>query len=241
VIALIRDIVFDCVGIPKEEALEILATYTVSQRYLKHEGEQSPEGRYALQLALERIGEALGDRPRLSSSFVRFLDEDATYTEEQKLYLVVPFFDMLVAEKTFELPIALAKALSECPGQTPIVSSEVCDNQRNFDDYFHECARLLEGIQVQRTLRYSHTSSKLNPSSPVVHLDISQANRDESVFTQAQQFCPHRKNVRQHLSFGKGEHACLGQSLVYTICRVMAHALELLSAPAGQRTDQVSQ
>ncbi|AAF12681.1 cytochrome P450-related protein (plasmid) [Deinococcus radiodurans R1 = ATCC 13939 = DSM 20539] len=79
------------------------------------------------------------------------------------------------------------------------------------------------------------------PSSPVVHLDISQANRDESVFTQAQQFCPHRKNVRQHLSFGKGEHACLGQSLVYTICRVMAHALELLSAPAGQRTDQVSQ
>jgi len=42
---------------------------------------------------------------------------------------------------------------------------------------------------------------------------ISSANRDEGHFTNADQFDITRKNSRDHLTFGNGEHFCLGAPL----------------------------
>ena len=39
------------------------------------------------------------------------------------------------------------------------------------------------------------------------------ANRDESVFSQADQFAIGRRNARRHLAFGAGIHMCAGMHL----------------------------
>ena len=39
------------------------------------------------------------------------------------------------------------------------------------------------------------------------------ANRDESLFTEPDDFDPDRDHLRDHLAFGKGIHFCLGAAL----------------------------
>jgi cytochrome P450 len=51
------------------------------------------------------------------------------------------------------------------------------------------------------------------PEGAVVFLSFISANRDESVFSSPDEFDPDRRNVRHHLSFGQGIHACLGNVL----------------------------
>src|ERR1700721_965212 len=51
------------------------------------------------------------------------------------------------------------------------------------------------------------------PEGAVVFLSFISANRDEAVFESPEEFNPARRNVRHHLSFGQGIHACLGNVL----------------------------
>jgi cytochrome P450 len=51
------------------------------------------------------------------------------------------------------------------------------------------------------------------PEGAVVFLSFISANRDEAVFESPDEFNPDRRNVRHHLSFGQGIHACLGNVL----------------------------
>jgi cytochrome P450 len=51
------------------------------------------------------------------------------------------------------------------------------------------------------------------PEGAVVFLSYISANRDETVFDSPDDFNPDRPNVRRHLSFGQGIHACLGNVL----------------------------
>lgn len=51
------------------------------------------------------------------------------------------------------------------------------------------------------------------PEGAVVFVSFISANRDETVFTSPDEFNPDRHNVRHHLSFGQGIHACLGNVL----------------------------
>jgi cytochrome P450 len=51
------------------------------------------------------------------------------------------------------------------------------------------------------------------PEGAVVFLSFISANRDEAVFEAPDEFNPDRRNVRHHLSFGQGIHACLGNVL----------------------------
>lgn len=51
------------------------------------------------------------------------------------------------------------------------------------------------------------------PEGAVVFLSFSSANRDEAVFTDPDAFDPGRQGVRQHVAFGQGIHACVGNVL----------------------------
>lgn len=51
------------------------------------------------------------------------------------------------------------------------------------------------------------------PAGALAVLMYSSANRDDASFTDPNALNPDRENVRDHLSFGQGIHACLGQSL----------------------------
>jgi cytochrome P450 len=66
----------------------------------------------------------------------------------------------------------------------------------------------------------------IQPGEPIA-LVYASANRDESVFPDADQFRLHRPNIRQHLAFGRGPHMCAGIALARQQLRI---ALEELLA-----------
>jgi cytochrome P450 len=51
------------------------------------------------------------------------------------------------------------------------------------------------------------------PQGSTVFLAYSSANRDTSVFADADAFDPLRENVKEHLAFGHGIHVCVGAPL----------------------------
>jgi cytochrome P450 len=53
---------------------------------------------------------------------------------------------------------------------------------------------------------------RIQPGEPIA-LVYASANRDESVFPEADQFRLRRPNIRQHLAFGRGPHMCAGIAL----------------------------
>jgi cytochrome P450 len=67
---------------------------------------------------------------------------------------------------------------------------------------------------------------RIQPGEPIV-LVYASANRDESVFPEADQFRLRRPNIRQHLAFGRGPHMCAGIALARQQLRI---ALEELLA-----------
>lgn len=59
----------------------------------------------------------------------------------------------------------------------------------------------------------------------VVNCMIGAANRDPRVFEQPEQFVPSRINVRRHLGFATGAHACLGLHLARMEARLAINAV----------------
>lgn len=77
-------------------------------------------------------------------------------------------------------------------------------------------------------LRYAHTD--LDVAGVTIHrgdaviLSINAANRDQSVYAEAETFAPDREE-RAHLGFGHGSHFCIGASLARTELRIVFAAL----------------
>jgi cytochrome P450 len=64
------------------------------------------------------------------------------------------------------------------------------------------------------------------PTGSTLWLIFGSANRDETVFPEPDRFDPTRKNLKEHLAFGRGAHFCIGAPLARLEVRV---ALEQLS------------
>ncbi|MFJ3804025.1 cytochrome P450 [Streptomyces sp. NPDC090088] len=77
-------------------------------------------------------------------------------------------------------------------------------------------------------LRYAHTDVDVAGvtirSGDAVILSINSANRDASVYTDAETFDPDRPE-RNHLGFGHGPHFCIGASLARTELRIVFAAV----------------
>jgi len=64
------------------------------------------------------------------------------------------------------------------------------------------------------------------PAGARLMMWVPSGNRDEAHFTEPERFEPNRPNARQHLTFSKGAHVCLGAQLARLEARV---ALEVLT------------
>jgi cytochrome P450 len=65
----------------------------------------------------------------------------------------------------------------------------------------------------RRAIRDTQLAGVEIPAGSVLVVSFASANRDETVFPQAAQFDPDRENLGQHLAFGLGMHACIGNPL----------------------------
>jgi cytochrome P450 len=65
----------------------------------------------------------------------------------------------------------------------------------------------------RRATRDTELSGVTIPAGSVLVVSFASANRDESVFVDAARFDPDRDGLGQHLAFGLGMHACIGNPL----------------------------
>lgn len=83
------------------------------------------------------------------------------------------------------------------------------------------------------------------PAGTIVMLCLGAANRDPRKFEDPHEFRPDRKNVREHIAFGRGIHTCAGAPLArvegqITVRRLLDRMGEIridesLHGPAAQR------
>jgi cytochrome P450 len=83
------------------------------------------------------------------------------------------------------------------------------------------------------------------PAGTVLMLCLGAANRDPRKFEQPDEFQLNRKNVREHIAFGRGIHTCAGAPLARVEGRITVHRLldrmrditisESSHGPLGQR------
>jgi cytochrome P450 len=80
------------------------------------------------------------------------------------------------------------------------------------------------GVLGRRTTRPVTLEGRNIPANSMIAVAIASANRDETVFPDADRFDPHR-DVRTHLGFGTGPHHCPAHPLVTALART---ALDVL-------------
>jgi cytochrome P450 len=77
--------------------------------------------------------------------------------------------------------------------------------------------------------RYATTEVELGGArilpGELIHISITAANRDPAVFSEPDEFDPHRANVRRHLAFAQGAHVCVGVHLARLEARLGVEAL----------------
>lgn len=98
---------------------------------------------------------------------------------------------------------------------------ELQDDESLLDEAIEEALRLFVNVTLtQRTVTKETTLNgyDLKPGDKIWNLPGS-ANRDESVFPDADSWDVHRENKR-HVSFGAGIHRCLGSNLARIFLRV---------------------
>ena len=97
----------------------------------------------------------------------------------------------------------------------PDIFQELKDHPEKIEDFVEETLRFY--TPVGRFLRRAKNDVAISgtriPKDAIVLLMLGAANTDPEKFEDGCRFDLNRKNVRQHLSFGKGAHFCIGASL----------------------------
>jgi len=104
----------------------------------------------------------------------------------------------------------------------------------------HEAIRI--GTPIRSFSR--HTSKPVEiarhqlPKRARVMMLYSSANRDETIFPQADEFDIERRNARRHLAFGAGVHMCAGMhlALLEIECLILAMTLQMPAVTVGTPT-----
>ena len=210
--------IIDLLGVPAEDRPEFLAAL----------GAERPEG--------NRVGALDGEPVGLDP--LRYLDDKfAGYLAERRR---APREDVLSGMATAVYPDGSTPELIEvvkpatflfAAGQetvTKLLSAEVQtledrpeyqqllrDEPERIPTFIEEALRMHAPTKVDfRLVRKSTALGGVHlPAGTIVMLCLGAANRDPRKFQTPHEFLPHRKNVREHIAFGRGIHTCAGAPL----------------------------
>lgn len=123
---------------------------------------------------------------------------------------------------------ALAGNLLHILAQNPQLQNGLSDSPSRMREIVLETMRFESPLQMARRkiLHPMELHGRELCTDDNLLLCLGAANRDESVFENAEKFIPGRKNAHHQLGFGTGAHLCIGQTLAtFTAGKI---ALELL-------------
>lgn len=210
--------IIDLLGVPAEDRSEFLAAL----------GAERPEGNRVGALDGEPVG--LDPLQYLDDKFVGYLAErrrapqddvlsgmaTAVYPDgstPELLEVAKPATFLFAAGQ--ETVTKLLSAAVQTLGDRPEYQQALRDDPRGIPTFIEEALRMHSPTKIDfRLVRRTTTLGGVHlKAGTVVMLCLGAANRDPRKFEDPHEFRPDRKNVREHIAFGRGIHTCAGAPL----------------------------
>ena len=120
----------------------------------------------------------------------------------------------------------------------PIAYQELKEHPEKIDNFIEEVLRYYTpvGRFLRRTNEAVTRNGQIIPKDSILILMPGAANTDPQKFKNACLFDLNRKNARQHLSFGKGAHFCIGAPLARLMVKLAL--VELLKKTKSIKIDE---
>ncbi len=210
--------IIDLLGVPVEDRPEFLAAL----------GAERPEGNRVGALDGEPVG--LDPLQYLDDKFVGYLAERRRAPQDDVLSGMAtavypdgstPELIEVAKPATFlfaagqETVTKLLSAAVQTLGDRPRYQQALRDNPGGIPTFIEEALRMHSPTKIDfRLVRRTTTLGGVHlKAGTIVMLCLGAANRDPRKFEDPHEFRPDRKNVREHIAFGRGIHTCAGAPL----------------------------
>ncbi|MCV7283422.1 cytochrome P450 [Mycolicibacterium flavescens] len=243
--------IIDLLGVPEQDRPEFLAALGVEERHGSRVGalDGAPVGRDPLQYLDDKFAGYLAERRREPREDVLSGMATARYPDgstPELIEVVKPATFLFAAGQ--ETVTKLLSAAVQTLGERPEYQQLLREHLERIPAFIEESLRTQSPTKVDfRLVRKSTTLGGVPlKAGAVVMLCLGAANRDPSKFEDPHAFRPDRKNVREHIAFGRGIHSCAGAPLArvegqITVRRLLDRLSDLrisesVHGPAGQRS-----
>ncbi|MEZ0367169.1 cytochrome P450 [Mycobacterium sp. pUA109] len=240
----------DLLGVPEEDRAEIRLALGAGKRPGSRVGALNgePVGLNPLQYLDDKFSAYIAERRREPRGDVLSSMAAATYPDgatPELLEVVRPATFLFAAGQ--ETVTKLLSAAVQTLGDRPDYQQRLRDNRELIPAFIEEALRIQSPTKIDfRLARKTTTLGGVHiPAGTVVMLCLGAANRDPDKFDEPDQFRLDRKNVREHIAFGRGIHTCAGAPLARVEGRITIHRLldrmrditisEAAHGPAGDR------
>ncbi|MGV0789571.1 cytochrome P450 [Mycolicibacterium sp. XJ2] len=242
--------IIDLLGVPEEDRPEFLAALGVEERYGTRVGalDGAPVGRDPLQYLDDKFAGYLAERRREPRGDVLSGMATAVYPDgstPELIEVVKPATFLFAAGQ--ETVTKLLSAAVQTLGDRPDFQQMLREHPERIPAFIEEALRMHSPTKVDfRLVRKSTTLGGVPlKAGTIVMLCLGAANRDPRKFDDPHEFRPDRKNVREHIAFGRGIHSCAGAPLARVEGRITVQRLlermrdirisESAHGPAGER------
>jgi cytochrome P450 len=210
--------IIDLLGVPEADRPEFLAAL----------GAERPDGNRVGALDGEPVG--LDPLKYLDDRFVGYLAERRRAPQDDVLSGMAaavypdgstPELIEVAKPATFlfaagqETVTKLLSAAVQTLGDRPEYQQMLRENPGRIPTFIEEALRMHSPTKIDfRLVRKTTTLGGMHlPAGTIVMLCLGAANRDPHKFENPHEFWPDRKNVREHIAFGRGIHTCAGAPL----------------------------
>jgi cytochrome P450 len=207
----------DLLGVPEEDRDEIRRALGAGQP----EGgvgalDGEPVGLNPLQYLDDKFSAYLAERRCRPRDDVLTTMATATYPDgstPELLEVVRPATFLFAAGQ--ETVTKLLSSAVQVLGERPDLQHAVRENRKLAGPFIEESLRMQSPTKVDfRLARKTTTLGGIHiPAGTVIMLCLGAANRDPLKFEDPHEFRLDRKNVREHIAFGRGIHSCAGAPL----------------------------
>ncbi len=242
--------IIDLLGVPEEDRPEFLAALGAEQPSGTRVGalDGEPVGLDPLQYLDDKFAGYLAERRREPREDVLSGMATAVYPDgstPELMEVVKPATFLFAAGQ--ETVTKLLSAAVQTLGDRPDYQQMLRENPDKIPTFIEESLRMHAPTKVDfRLVRKTTTLGGVHlPAGTIVMLCLGAANRDPRKFEEPHEFRPERKNVREHIAFGRGIHTCAGAPLArvegqITVRRMLERMSDIrideeFHGPAGNR------
>ncbi|CAJ1587183.1 cytochrome P450 [[Mycobacterium] wendilense] len=242
--------IIDLLGVPDEDRPEFLAALGAEQPSGTRVGalDGEPVGLDPLQYLDDKFAGYLAERRREPREDVLSGMATAVYPDgstPELMEVVKPATFLFAAGQ--ETVTKLLSAAVQTLGDRPDYQQMLRENPDKIPTFIEESLRMHSPTKVDfRLVRKTTTLGGVHlPAGTIVMLCLGAANRDPRKFEDPHEFRPERKNVREHIAFGRGIHTCAGAPLArvegqITVRRMLERMSDIrideeFHGPAGNR------